>query len=290
MAITNKTKNEITTYYEDTGMDYQTWSKEFNMHFGYYKWPMNPFNREPMLNQMNLEVFKLLKLNENDNLIYDLGCGMAAPSRAFAKLFPNKMIKSITIVPWQIEKANELNKLVNLDKNIEMIQGDFTNLPFETNSADGAYAMESACHAEGADKIGFVKELIRILKPGKNFVIADGFVKKDTEKFNFIAKFAHDQIAKGWALPSFPHLYKMIEALEDEGATNIEVIDVSFKIAPSVLHAPFEVLGFLIKSYFRGDKLNEVRLGHLKASFLGLVLGMHRHLFSYCLVTGNKKH
>lgn len=39
----NQHKQEVVTYYEDTGLDYGEWSKEFNMHFGYYKWGMNPF-------------------------------------------------------------------------------------------------------------------------------------------------------------------------------------------------------------------------------------------------------
>jgi hypothetical protein len=47
---------KVVTYYEDTGLDYGEWSKEFNMHFGFYRLWMNPFKREPMLELMNQQV------------------------------------------------------------------------------------------------------------------------------------------------------------------------------------------------------------------------------------------
>ena len=34
-------------YYEEAGPDYAAWSPHFNMHFGFFRWGMNPFNREP---------------------------------------------------------------------------------------------------------------------------------------------------------------------------------------------------------------------------------------------------
>lgn len=49
---------KVLRYYLDTGLDYGEWSREFNMHFGYYKFGMNPFKRERMLDAMNQQVFK----------------------------------------------------------------------------------------------------------------------------------------------------------------------------------------------------------------------------------------
>jgi len=148
------------------------------MHFGYYEFPMNPFSREPMLDNMNQKVIDNLGLSDKDNLVYDLGCGMAAPCRSFARRYPAKKIKGVTIVEWQIQKAAELNKAAGLDKNIELILGDYTKLPFENNSADGVYALESCCHCEGLGKDAFIREIIRVLKPGKRFVIVDCFIKR----------------------------------------------------------------------------------------------------------------
>ena len=79
---------EVVTYYEDTGLDYGQWSREYNMHFGYYRFPMNPFGREKMLDKMNQVVIDNLGLTGEDKLVYDLGCGLAAPCRSFAENIP----------------------------------------------------------------------------------------------------------------------------------------------------------------------------------------------------------
>ena len=131
--------------------------------------------------------------------------------------------------------------------------------------------------------------MMRVLKPGKRFVIVDGFIKRKPETFRGLLKYCYNQICKGWALPSFPHVGLLTEALKENGGENIEVRDISFMIAPSAMHAPFTVVGFIIKKMMQGEKLNSVRLGHLKSCFLGLVLGMFRGSFSYLMVTGIKK-
>ncbi|MBZ0202151.1 MAG: methyltransferase domain-containing protein [Ignavibacteria bacterium] len=250
---------------------------------------MNPFRREPMLELMNRHVFESLKLDESDEVIFDLGCGLAAPCRSFAKNYPGRLVKGITIVEWQIEKAKVLNRLAGVEDRIEMILGDYTNLGFENNSADAAYALESACHCPGDDKAAFVQEMMRVLKPGKSFVIVDGFLKRPGSKFNRLLKYCYREICKGWALPSFPNVNGVTAMLEKCGAEIIEVTDLSFRVAPSVMHAPFTVVSFLLKKMLQGEKLNSVRLGHLKACFLGLILGMHRGSFSYIMISGVKK-
>ena len=288
MITSNDLRKEIVSYYVDTGLDYGEWSREFNMHFGYYRFPMNPFRREKMLEEMNVQVFKHLELTDTDTLIYDLGCGLAAPCRSFAKKFPDKKVKGVTIVPWQVSKAKELNILAKLDSSVELILGDYTKLPFEDNSADGVYAMESCCHCEGDDKAEFISEMLRVLKPGKRFVIVDGFIKGVPSSFGGLFRYCYKEICKGWALPSFPQLGLVTDGIRQFGGGNIVVKDFSYRVAPSVMHAPVAVIYFLIKKILAGEKLNPIRIGHLKACLLGIVLGLYRSRFSYCMVTGIK--
>jgi ubiquinone/menaquinone biosynthesis C-methylase UbiE len=280
---------EVIRYYLDTGMDYGEWSREYNMHFGYFKWGHNPFRRERMLDEMNQQVFQALQLKDSDNIVFDLGCGLGAPCRSFAKRFPGKRIVGVTIVPWQVEKAGELNILADVDEHIDMVQADYTQLPFASNVADGVFALESCCHSEEFDKAAFIREMMRILKPGQRFVIVDGFLWRDPSTFSSLLGYCYREIIKGWALPSFPLLPAFRERLIKEGAIDVEVRDLSFHVAPSVMHSPFTVVFFLLKKVLKGEKLNAVRIGHLKACFLGLVLGIHRGSFMYGMVTGRKK-
>ena len=76
-------------YYREAGPDYAAWSREFNMHFGYYRAGLNPLRRESMLEQMNTEV--LVRLNVNhlaEPQLLDLGCGLGATLRSFARRLP----------------------------------------------------------------------------------------------------------------------------------------------------------------------------------------------------------
>ena len=64
--------NGIIEYYSQAGMDYEPWSRQFNMHFGYYRFGLNPFNRERMLDEMNHQVINQLQLNTaNKNQLLD---------------------------------------------------------------------------------------------------------------------------------------------------------------------------------------------------------------------------
>jgi MPBQ/MSBQ methyltransferase len=58
---TATTSTEFQRYYEEAGPDYAAWSAAFNMHFGFFRWGMNPFRREAMLEEMNRQVFDRLQ-------------------------------------------------------------------------------------------------------------------------------------------------------------------------------------------------------------------------------------
>src|SRR5215813_15505592 len=79
-------------YYEEAGPDYAAWSPHFNMHFGFFRWGMNPFAREAMLEQMNKEIFGRLHLgresNSSSSRVLDMGCGLGATLRSMARRLP----------------------------------------------------------------------------------------------------------------------------------------------------------------------------------------------------------
>ena len=98
-------------YYEEAGPDYAAWSPDFNMHFGYFRSGMNPFNRDTMLEQMNREVLDRLRLSTMPFArILDMGCGLGATLRSFACALPLADLHGITLVPWQLEHGRRLNQ------------------------------------------------------------------------------------------------------------------------------------------------------------------------------------
>jgi ubiquinone/menaquinone biosynthesis C-methylase UbiE len=280
---------EIVEYYEETGLDYGTWSKDYNMHFGYWRKGLNPFRREPMLVEMNKQVIRRLPVHDLDGHVFDLGCGLGATMRTYAKIYPERQITGVTLVPWQIQKAEELNQKSGVAEQINIIHADFLDMPLPSNHVEGAYALESCCHSPGVDKAAFILELHRILKPAAKCVIVDGFTKVPRSQFNTMLRFCLDETCKGWALPCFPELRPFLQALDKTGFEVDQLKDLSWRIAPSAIHAPFCVAGFIFSRWWKGERLNKVRLGHLKSCLLGLILGISRRKFGYYMITVHKK-
>jgi ubiquinone/menaquinone biosynthesis C-methylase UbiE len=279
----------IIAYYQIAGPDYETWSKEFNMHFGYFKLGLNPFRREAQLRQMNQEVMDRLQLAKSTQAnILDLGCGLAATALQFAKTYPKINITGLTIVPWQIVKGTERIQERGLNQQVKIIHADFTAIPMKDNAADAAYALESMSHSYGSGRPAFINELYRVLKPGARFVIADGFIKAPSNTFSPFLRYCYEQICLNWSLPGMPEIKSLVSNLEKAGFRDVKVEDISWKVAPTVAHVPFALLFFILGKFFTGEKLSKERRSHLKGCMMALILGMHRRKFSYYIISGYK--
>src|SRR5436190_3651216 len=137
-------------YYREAGPDYAAWSREFNMHFGYYRAGANPLDRESMLEQMNVEVLARLHLNGiAEPQLLDLGCGLGATLRSFARRLPHASLLGITRVPWQVENARALNQSAGCGERVRVLEGDYEATTLPSAAYDGVYALESGCHAHG---------------------------------------------------------------------------------------------------------------------------------------------
>ena len=281
---------QIINFYDEAGIDYEHWSKNFNMHFGYYRAGSNPLRREQMLEQMNAEVARRLQLGaQQPALLIDLGCGVGATARHIAKRYSKSTVKGVTISPWQVAKAAEINAAAQLQGQVEVLNADYTALPFASGTADGAWAVESSCHAEGAGKIRVIREMARVLKPGGRFVVADCFLKHPEKPFNGLMKRCYQAICRNWMLPEMAALEDFTAALVAHGMKEIVIEDISWRIAPSVAHAPFAVFTFICRKLMAGEQLNERSINNLKGSLLALIMGLNRSKFSYFLISGRRE-
>ena len=279
----------IIEFYEQAGRDYEHWSRGINMHLGFYRRGMNPLDREAMLEQMNVEIAERLRLDPNGkSLLIDLGCGVGSVTRSVARYYSNSIIKGVTIVPSQIKIASDLNAEQKFADRIEMLQGNYVALPLGRRSADGVWAVESACYAKGADKDDLIREMARVLKTGGRFVVADCFIKCPERDLNRVVRRCYRTVCDCWALAEMPAIDRFVAALQRHGFSDILVEDISWRAAPSLAHAPFAVSSFINKKLFAGQPLNRHSINNLKASLLALVLGLHRSGFSYYLISGTR--
>ena len=276
---------DLETYYTEAGMDYRAWSPAFNMHFGYWRRGMSPFTLEPMLEEMSRQVFRRLDLADGDRVL-DLGCGVGAPARTLASERA-VAITAVTKVEWQIAMASKLGAGDAPRGTIDWLRGDYTSLDLPAASYQGAFSIEASCHAAGASKEPFVRECARLLRPEAPLVVADGLMKSAARPRWYDALLGY--MTRSWAVERFADLPAFTACLAQHGLEVEAVEDVSWRIAPSVMHVPRVTIEFLARELLVQRRcLNRARRDHVIACLLAPLIGLGRRWFGYYLITARK--
>jgi cyclopropane fatty-acyl-phospholipid synthase-like methyltransferase len=276
-------------YYSEAGPDYAAWSREFNMHFGYYRAGLNPLRRETMLEQMNAEVLARLRLEGlAEPRLLDLGCGLGATLRSFARRLPRARLFGITRVPWQVENARALNQAAGCGERVRVLEGDYEETVLPGASYDGVYALESSCHAHGADKGALLAEAHRLLRPGGRLIVADGFLSGD-RLANALQERIYRKLCECWVIEQLAQLDRFRSRLEDLGFADITIEHLQMRVAPSVAHIPWVTLKFLLTDVVFGkSKMTHARWNNVLAPVLLPLVSAPLGPMIYCMITATK--
>jgi SAM-dependent methyltransferase len=283
-------------YYEEAGPDYAAWSANFNMHFGFFRWGMNPFNREAMLEQMNQEILRRLHLEDESSQhascriaprILDMGCGLGATLRSFARRLPDADLHGITLVPWQLEQGRRLNDSCAEARKIALVMGEYEQTTFPAASFDAVYAIESSCYAHGEGKSSFLEESHRLLRPGGRIVVADGFVGPG--KLRRPQKRIFKRLCDCWAIDTLGDVEKFTREMQRIGFRKIVVEPMQARVTPSVLHVPWVTLNFLLTSVVFGQrKMTRARWNNVLAPILLPLVGFPVGPMAYYIVSATR--
>jgi MPBQ/MSBQ methyltransferase len=277
-------------YYSEAGPDYAVWSREFNMHFGYFRAGMNPLNREAMLEQMNAEVLARLQLDSiAEPQLLDLGCGLGATLRSFARRLPSAKLLGVTRVPWQVEHARVRNDEAGCGERICLMEGDYEDITLLPSCAfDGVYALESSCHAHGADKGVLLEVAHRLLRPGGRLVVADGFLS--TSRFvSNLQQRIYRKLCECWIIEELAQLHLFTARLEQLGFGEIIVEHLQMRVAPSVAHIPWVTLKFLATNVVLGKRaMTRARWNNLVAPVLLPLVSAPLGPITYCMIAATK--
>jgi len=276
-------EEKVSDFYNKATEDYKFWSKDFNMHFGYYiPFKTNFLRRDSMLNQMNAHLFSLLDIKNKKSHIADLGCGVGATMKYGLKRNPKLAITGFSISEFQVDFGNQF---VNSER-ATIFNRDYRKTKVSDNLFNGALAIESFCHT-GCSKEA-LQETYPILKPNSKLVIADAFIKKSRNKMNLFSKKVNDGLCKTWKLERLGNINQVKKDLQNLGFKEITVKNIWYIVAPSVLHVPFAISGFILKKLFKNQPLKEESMNNMKGSFYALLTSLCLPDFGYYIITAKK--
>ncbi len=112
-----------------------------------------------------------------DMHILDVGCGVGGSTRRLAYEI-GCQVTGVDLSDEYIDAAERLTKLFNMQTRAKFHAASALDMPFEDNSFDGAWSIQMNMNIE--DKLGLMKEIFRVLKPGGRAVLYELCAHKNT--------------------------------------------------------------------------------------------------------------
>ncbi len=113
----------------------------------------------------------------SDMHILDVGCGVGGSTRRLAHETGCRAT-GIDLSDEYIDAAERLTLLLDMHERVKFHAASALELPFDDNTFDGAWSIQMNMNVE--DKLGWLKELHRVLKPGGRAVLYEVCGHKNT--------------------------------------------------------------------------------------------------------------
>ncbi|MEG5060686.1 methyltransferase domain-containing protein [Microcoleus sp. A2-C5] len=238
-------------YDASSGLWEQVWGE--HMHHGYYGADGN-LKKERRQAQIDLieELLGWAGVPSNQALcepyrILDVGCGIGGSTlyltEKFGSIAQNNLksdggvdrvtATGITLSPVQANRAIERAKIAGLESNVNFLVADALNMPFPDESFDLVWSLESGEHMP--DKIKFLQECCRVLKPGGTLILATWCHRPLGETAGELTDAERKELAeiyRVYALPYVISLPEYEEIVRSLPFTSIRSADWSKAVAP----------------------------------------------------------
>lgn len=156
-------------YYNSDDADnfyFVVWGGE-DIHVGLYQ-----SDTEPIANASHRTVARMAsKLNLNkDSRVLDLGAGYGGSMRHLASSVGCQCV-ALNLSEVENERDRQKNREQCVDQLIDVVEGDFTHLPYDDASFDVVWSQDAILHS--GDRAKVVAEAARVLKPGGSLIFTD---------------------------------------------------------------------------------------------------------------------
>jgi SAM-dependent methyltransferase len=122
------------------------------------------------------ELIKLANFTP-DMHILDVGCGVGGSTRRLSHE-TSCCVTGIDLSDEYIDAAKRLTQLLNMQERVKFKAASALELPFGNNTFDGAWSIQMNMNVE--DKLAWLKEVYRVLKPGGRIVLYEVCGNKNT--------------------------------------------------------------------------------------------------------------
>ena len=124
----------------------------------------------------------------SDLHILDVGCGIGGSSRRLSHETGCR-VTGIDLSDAYIDTAERLTALLNMQERVKFHAASALELPFDDNSFDGIWSLQMNMNVE--NKLSWLTETCRVLKPGGNAVLYEVCGSKNTPQ-HFPVPWAQD--------------------------------------------------------------------------------------------------
>ncbi len=226
--INTKYYDEIVNYYDTCNVDYKImWRLErcLAMHYGY--WDDTTKTVSDALLRENQILAQRANIQKHHKVL-DAGCGVGGSSIWLANNIGCEAL-GITLSQAQVGQCKKNAKQRKAAELTNFEVRDYTNTGLADASFDVVWAVESVCHAP--NKEDFVKEAMRLLKPGGKLIIADFWASKQ-EYSGADAKVMNEWV-HGWSVDQLEHIDNFRAYLGNHGFNELSYEDATDNIRPS---------------------------------------------------------
>ena len=148
------------------------------MNYGYYNEELDiTLDKDDELERYPIQLYHQLciQVELEGKVIVEVGSGRGGGANFIARYHKPKLITGVDLSPNAVSLCN---KSYNLD-NLNFLVGDSAKLPFEDNSVDFIFNVESShCYPSIPD---FISEVCRVLKPDGHFLYCDLVIDSDLD-------------------------------------------------------------------------------------------------------------